>query len=267
MRINGLEYHVETAGDEEPLLLLHGFTGNGNTWNDTVAMLRDEFRCIVVDIIGHGKTEKPDDPGRYDITKAAADLRAVLLALGIRRASVLGYSMGGRLALTFAVQYPQMVDKLVLESASPGLKTEAERLARRERDEQLAERILTGGMEAFVSHWENLPLFASQKQLPAEVQRKIRKQRLENDPAGLANSLRGMGTGAQPSWWGRLSELHFPVLLATGEWDAKFCRIAGEMEERLPHAKKIIFSHAGHAIHVEDPKKFGTMVKGFLKNC
>ncbi|GER72330.1 2-succinyl-6-hydroxy-2,4-cyclohexadiene-1-carboxylate synthase [Weizmannia acidilactici] len=267
MKINGLEYHVETAGKGEPLLLLHGFTGNGDIWKEIATLLQDEFRCIFVDIIGHGKTAKPDDAGRYAIQKAAADLRAVLEQFGIDQASVLGYSMGGRLALTFAVLYPQMVKKLVLESASPGLKTEAERAARRKQDEQLADRILSEGIEAFVDYWTNIPLFESQKKLAADVREKIRTQRLENDPVGLANSLRGMGTGAQPSWWDCLQKLDFPVLLTAGEGDPKFCRIAEEMKARMPHAKKIIFSHAGHAIHAEDPRKFGTMVKGFLKNC
>ncbi|WP_018665344.1 2-succinyl-6-hydroxy-2,4-cyclohexadiene-1-carboxylate synthase [Heyndrickxia acidiproducens] len=267
MKMNGIDYHVETAGTGDPLLCLHGFTGSGKTWEGTAAMLQDDFRCIFVDIIGHGQSSKPADAGRYDIRKVAADLHAILEALGVKQVLLLGYSMGGRLALTFSVLYPQMVKKLVLESASPGLKTEEERAARRKQDEKLADRILSEGIEAFVAYWTEIPLFRSQKRLPAVVQEKIRSQRLKNDPAGLAGSLRGMGTGAQPSWWSRLGELRMPVMLASGEWDKKFCRIADEMSALLPNAEKMIFSQAGHAIHVEDPKKFGTIVKGFLKNC
>ncbi|HEY4552852.1 MAG TPA: 2-succinyl-6-hydroxy-2,4-cyclohexadiene-1-carboxylate synthase, partial [Bacillaceae bacterium] len=76
--------------------------------------------------------------------------------------------------------------------------------------------------------------------------------------------LRGMGTGMQPSWWGELSRLGMPVLLMSGELDQKFCRLAEEMEERLPYSEWVVFSNAGHAIHVEEREKFGTIVNGFL---
>ncbi|WP_025729907.1 2-succinyl-6-hydroxy-2,4-cyclohexadiene-1-carboxylate synthase [Heyndrickxia ginsengihumi] len=264
MNINGVYYHVEVIGKGTPVLCLHGFTGDGNTWKKMTDLLQSQYQVILVDILGHGQSAKPTDPNRYDIEKVAQDLHEIVNNLGIDRVNIIGYSMGGRLAITFAVLYPEKVKSLLLESTSPGLKTENEREERREKDGQLANMIEEKGIEAFVSYWTNIPLFASQKSLPIQKQEAIRKQRLENDPIGLANSLRGMGTGAQHSWWDHLSRLSMPILLVTGSLDQKFCKIAEEMKQSLANAEHMTVLNVGHAIHVEVPEKFGTIVKGFL---
>jgi 2-succinyl-6-hydroxy-2,4-cyclohexadiene-1-carboxylate synthase len=264
--VHGVSYYVSRTGQGEPLVLLHGFTGNSDTWTPFLSMWEKHFQCISVDIIGHGKTESPADPNRYDIDKAAKDLLAILDYLQIQKTNILGYSMGGRLALTFAMLYPSRVQKLILESGTPGLRTEAERKERRKQDEDLARLIETNGIEAFVDRWENHPIFYSQKQLPDEKKQSIRLQRLNNHPLGLANSLRGMGTGSQPSWWDQLSSISFPVLLLTGELDGKFCKIAEEMNKLIPNCQWIKIENAGHAIHVERAKIFGKIIVGYLSN-
>ncbi|MED4974325.1 alpha/beta hydrolase, partial [Geobacillus thermoleovorans] len=153
---------------------------------------------------------------------------------------------------------------LVLESSSPGLETEEERRARREADEALARKIETEGVRAFVDDWEKIPLFATQQTLPDPVRAAIRRERLRHTATGLANSLRGMGTGVQPSFWERLGELAMPVLLVCGERDEKFCRIAAQMHERLPNSELICVKGAGHAIHVEQPGIFAKIVSEFM---
>jgi 2-succinyl-6-hydroxy-2,4-cyclohexadiene-1-carboxylate synthase len=153
----------------------------------------------------------------------------------------------------------------VLESASPGLISTSEQQERRVRDEKLAERILSDGVLEFVDYWEKIPLFASQKLLPEAKRRNIRTERLEQKPIGLANSLIGMGTGAQSPYWEALDGLEMPVLLVTGKLDEKFCLIAERMAERLPEAKHCIIE-AGHAIHVEKSVEFATMVEEYLSS-
>jgi 2-succinyl-6-hydroxy-2,4-cyclohexadiene-1-carboxylate synthase len=261
--VNNVSYHVEVYGQGEPLLLLHGFTGSVETWKPFVSQWAHR-QLVMVDIIGHGLTGSPDDVKRYEIEYVAADLDAVLQHLGIKTTNVLGYSMGGRLALTFAILYPHRVKKLILESSSPGLKTEKERMARQESDEALALEIEKYGVKQFVEKWENISLFASQKRLPEKVQARIRAERLRNNEKGLANSLRGMGTGKQPSWWERLSEVTMPTLLICGERDEKFCRIASEMSQLMPNAVVSQISDSGHAIHVEQPEIFAKIVDEFI---
>lgn len=262
--LRDVSYYVEVVGEGEPLLLLHGFTGSVTTWYPFVSEWK-ERKLVMVDIIGHGKTDCPDDIERYTVESVAIDLYELLKQLGIAKVHVLGYSMGGRLALTFAIRYPQCVKTLILESSSPGLKTEEERTARRQSDEALATMIEQHGVAAFVKKWEQLPLFATQKQLPLEQQENIRRERLSQSAKGLANSLRGMGTGNQPSWWEHLKSLSIPTLLLCGERDEKFCQLAAEMQERMSNAQLVKISCAGHAIHVEQPKIFAKIVNEFIE--
>ncbi|EFV77078.1 2-succinyl-6-hydroxy-2,4-cyclohexadiene-1-carboxylate synthase [Cytobacillus pseudoceanisediminis] len=262
--INGVRYHVDTWGTGFPLLLLHGFTGNSEGWKEFAPFWKDHSKTIALDIIGHGKSGSPPDIGQYQIEESAAVINSLLEKMGIGKIDVLGYSMGGRLALTFAVNYPEKVRKLILESATPGLRTEAERHERRIQDKKLSEKIRQEGIKNFIDYWENIPLFQSQKSLPEKIRTRIRCQRLANSIDGLANSLNGMGTGVQPSWWDELAHLEMPVLLITGNLDQKFCRIAEEMSKILPNVKWKTAEDAGHAIHVEKPELFGTIVSGFL---
>ncbi|WP_102345202.1 2-succinyl-6-hydroxy-2,4-cyclohexadiene-1-carboxylate synthase [Bacillus sp. Marseille-P3661] len=267
LNLNGVEYYVEVHGKGEPLLLLHGFTGSGKDWHPFIEQWKTDFQLIVVDIIGHGKTEQPADHARYSIEAVANDLVEMLNLLNINHTSILGYSMGGRLALTFTVLFQERVRALILESSSPGLKTNEEQEDRKTKDHSLADKIEKGGIEAFVDFWERIPLFASQATtLPPDNRESLRKARLQNQPLGLANSLRGMGTGEQPSWWSRLKELTIPVLLLAGEWDEKFCNINKSMNVQLNNSKFVIVNDAGHAIHMEQPSIFGKIIIDYLKD-
>ncbi|KIL43950.1 2-succinyl-6-hydroxy-2,4-cyclohexadiene-1-carboxylate synthase [Jeotgalibacillus soli] len=264
LSIRDATYNIRVEGQGESILLLHGFTGDMSTWKHTIRTLSSKWKCVAVDLPGHGGTIMPDDRKRYSMKEVCRDLKEMLDALKIEKAHIAGYSMGGRTALSFAHYYPERVSTLILESGSPGLASPKERQDRIEADEKLAQFIEAEGIKAFVDKWENISLFKSQKNLSARIQSDIRTQRLKNHAAGLAESLRGMGTGSQSSWWDHLSTMKIPMLLLTGEEDEKFCQIADQMLLKLPHAKKVVFSEAGHAIHVEQPEKFDTMLMEFL---
>ena len=263
--VNGVTYHALEAGSGPALLLLHGFTGSHANWHAVMAALAPSFRVIAADLLGHGQTDAPADPARYAMPHAAADLVALMTALDAGTFHLLGYSMGGRLALFTALAYPERVRSLVLESASPGLAGADERAARVTADEALAASIVRDGMAAFVDRWEALPLFASQTRLPAAMRARLRAQRLANNPTGLANSLRGMGTGIQPALWPRLHEATMPALLLTGAEDAKFCAIARAMVKEMPRPQHITVENAGHTVHLEQPADFTRHVDQFLR--
>jgi 2-succinyl-6-hydroxy-2,4-cyclohexadiene-1-carboxylate synthase len=246
-------------------MLLHGFTGSGEHWAMTAAGLRNAYRVIVPDLIGHGRTESPAALEHYRIENASADLISLLDALAISSVGLLGYSMGGRLALYTAVHYPTRIKTLMLESASPGLRSAEERTARRRSDEALAASIEQDGIESFVDTWERLPLFASQAPLSPQQLERLRAGRLRNTVVGLANSLREMGTGVQPSLWEKLPLLKMPTLLIAGALDAKFTTIAQQMHALLPDAQLAILPDAGHTVHLEQPEAFSEAVIAFLK--
>ena len=268
IHVNNVSIGVEERGtrNQPTLVLLHGFTGSAASWGKHLdSFASSGFRVIALDMLGHGQSDVPADPRRYAIEYCEADILAVLTALGVREheAIVLGYSMGGRIALY--TTFSGFFRALILESASPGLADPLERIQRRNSDEQLADRIERDGIEAFVEYWEQLPLFASQRRLPYEQQRVLHEQRLANRPAGLANSLRGVGTGTQPALQERLTTLAIPVLLLAGILDTKFCAIAHYMAQALPNAEVAIVPDAGHAIHVEQPGLFDALVIDFCK--
>ena len=243
------------------IVLLHGFTGSTATWMSVVDVLGGEFKTVAVDLTGHGKTTVPKEPNRYSMAEQIADLEALVDKLKLTNFTLVGYSMGGRVALAYAHCYPERVSSLILESASPGIKDESERRERKKADKILSERIMQEGIPSFVKFWGNIALFNSQKRLSAEIQSAVREERLSQNVTGLANSLIGIGTGSQPSYWSELHAINLPVLLITGEIDTKFVNIAQEMLKYLPLAKHRTIKDVGHAIHVEKPTLFATMVK------
>jgi 2-succinyl-6-hydroxy-2,4-cyclohexadiene-1-carboxylate synthase len=272
LAVHDITLHVEQRGEENPvsqtLVMLHGFTGRAASWGthlDTFAAAG--LRVIAFDLLGHGDSSAPDNPERYRMERCQEDINVALAMLGVEpgEAILLGYSMGGR--LTLYLGFSGYFRAVILESASPGLADPVEREQRRASDERLAASIERDGIAAFVASWEQLPLFASQRALPPEIRERLRCQRLQNRPGGLANSLRGMGTGSQPALHERLPTLTLPVLLLAGELDTKFCAIAEEMSQALPRALLEIIPAAGHAAHLEQPELFDTHVLAFCQAC
>lgn len=262
LQTGSLSVHVEIYNNDakQTMVMLHGFTGSAATWEKIAANLPDH-RIIAIDLIGHGKTDSPGNAVHYSMEEQISVLEELFIQLDCLKFTLLGYSMGGRVALSYAAAYPNRIEQLILESASPGLKTEEERVARRTADAKLAAEIEQYGVASFVDKWENIPLFATQKNLPLGVREAIREERMSQSATGLANSLKGMGTGSQKSIWPKLKELTFPVTLITGEHDKKFCGIAAEMQSLFPNAQSVEVIEAGHAIHVEKPDEFATIVK------
>ncbi len=272
LQVNGLRMGVrlevkgKKAASRQILVFLHGFTGSSDSWGGLFSRLAAPDRCLIaLDLPGHGKTDAPADPARYAMEQVGADIVTALTLLGIpaHHALLLGYSLGGRIALYTA--FSGFFRALILESASPGLRTPLEQEQRRQSDEMLAIRIEREGVPAFIDYWEQLPLFASQQTLPEEVRTTQRAQRLRNRADGLANSLRGVGTGAQPSLHERLPTLDLPVLLLAGASDQKFCQIAREMARQLPRAALQIVPGAGHTVHLEQPEHFISLVNQFCE--
>jgi 2-succinyl-6-hydroxy-2,4-cyclohexadiene-1-carboxylate synthase len=268
VQVNGIRLGVEQRGEErssaQTLVLLHGFTGSAAGWGHLLDTLADYgLRIIAFDLPGHGQSDAPYDSQRYTIERCQQDILAALQTLDVSKgqAILLGYSMGGRIALYTA--FSGYFRALILESASPGLEDPAEREQRLASDEALAASIEHAGVPAFIEYWENLPLFASQRILPSEYREALYRQRLQNNATGLAQSLRGVGTGVQPSLYARLPTLYIPVLVIAGALDTKFTAIAQRMVQVLPQSQLRIVSEGGHAVHLEQPQLFASLVGDF----
>jgi 2-succinyl-6-hydroxy-2,4-cyclohexadiene-1-carboxylate synthase len=225
------------------VVLLHGFTQTGASWERVAALLPERYRPLAPDIRGHGASSDVEPVTLEGVVQdiGAAAPGPFLLA---------GYSMGGRLALHAALALGDRAQQLMLIGASPGIADAGERAQRRGADQRLADEVERMSIEAFASRWAQTPVLAGQS---PEVAAAAHADRLRNTPAGLARALRGLGTGALPSLWDRLGELRMPVTLVVGERDPKFRGIASAMAERLRFASVVVVPGAGHAVHLEDP--------------
>ena len=259
---SGHRYHVEIGGAGVPLVLLHGFSGDASTWRAVAERLADCCQCFAIDLLGHGRSDAPADAASYRMESVAADIVDLLDELKLTKPNLLGYSMGGRLALFIALHHPERIGGLMLESASPGLADDGARAARRRRDLRLAEMIEKDGIAPFVAAWESLPLWTSQSAAQIGAQR---TQRMSNSALGLANSLRGMGTGAQPNLWEKLPNLTAPTCLIVGEYDEKFLQTNQLMAAAMPKASLSVIPAAGHNTHLENPDAFCRTLLSFLQ--
>ena len=248
------------------LVLIHGFTGRADVWNEVITALASTCPCIAIDLPGHGHKAELAIPDSFTFAGVVENIAGELANVNIGHYNLWGYSLGGRIALQFALKYPDRVRRLILESTSPGLAESAERESRLHSDELLAERIESHGLESFVDYWVNLPLFASQKLLPAERQALARRLRLLGTAKGYAAALRGFSVGRQLPLHNRLRELAMPVLIITGELDQKYRQFGELMAHSIPNAQLRIIPGAGHAPHWERPVETATIAAEFISS-
>jgi 2-succinyl-6-hydroxy-2,4-cyclohexadiene-1-carboxylate synthase len=260
---SNIGYPIWRTGVGAPLLMLHGFTGSHKTWHRFVDCLSANHLVATLDLPGHGTSVAPVGQD-WTFETVINDLAWIIESQFGGEADILGYSMGGRIALALAAAHPARVRRLIVESASPGIADEQERQARQRADERLAERILRDGLDEFIAGWERLPMWESQAHLPQADRERQRQIRLGHTAAGLAANLRATGTGAQPSYWERLADVRTPTLLIAGELDHKFAQIAAQIHEELPDSRLEIVANAGHAVHLEQPARYVQVVSDFL---
>lgn len=264
---NGIDYHL-TIHQQEGLpflLLLHGFMGSSNAFSHLIEELTEFCNPVTVDLLGHGRTGGSRDPDRYRTPMQAGDLRQIIHFLDADALFLHGYSMGGRLALQFAVAYPGYLDGLILESANPGFEDQAEAEQRMAADEKRATEI-EKNFGVFLDRWGELSLFDSTAPVAEELLQTYSRIQRDQDPTYMAASLRGFGTGSMPGVKGHLSSLPIPVLLIGGVEDKKYRAILSEMHRLIPESSLNILDKTGHRVHIERPEEFVSTIRSFLTN-
>ena len=271
IRVGGVELAVRVSGPPQgvPVIVLHGFTGSASAMAPLTDRLAGAFqaadeserplRLVVPDLVGHGVSEAPSDPSAYRVESMAGQVVALADALGCETFHLVGYSMGGRVALTLGCRSPRRLRSLALIGATAGIADPDERRRRAGDDSARADRI-TADFSAFVDDWMNDPLFAGQAALGDVYLRAARAQRMASNPDGLARSLRHGGTGSMTPLHGEMGRCEAPTMLVVGLADTKFCAIAEELADGLPQALVARMAGAGHAAHVERPSHTAAMI-------
>jgi 2-succinyl-6-hydroxy-2,4-cyclohexadiene-1-carboxylate synthase len=216
-------------------------------------------------LVGHGKSDSPVIVDKYSPQALSKQINDILNNLSTEQVIIFGYSMGGRATLSFAINHPNKISGLILESTTAGIESEKIRSKRIKIDEELAGYIESHNIEEFVELWMNKEIFNTQRRFSNEKLKNIRKNKIRNSKIGLANSSREFGTGRMGYFGNKLNQINCPVLLITGELDTKFTKINSVLKKNFPNAKHKIIKNAGHNTHLEEPMKFVKVVNEFLK--
>ena len=230
------------------LRLVHGFSQTIRSWEPVEARLPRDWDVQPLEI--------PD----------GLDFVATAGALGLRggEGTWVGYSMGGRLSLRLAIDRPELVERLVLLSASPGITSPADREARLAIDETRVHELERDGVEIFLERWLSQRMFET---LPREASMIDERQR-RNTVHGLAHQLRALGQAAHEPMWDRLSELEMPVLVVSGQWDRAYTEIAEQIGAAIgANAHVTTIEKAGHALHLERPDEVAHVLTSWLETA
>lgn len=260
------EYFNSFDRKRNTVLMLHGFTGSLDEWREIQGSLNPDFNYVGIDLIGHGKSDSPHIVDKYSQQALSKQITDLLNNLSIEQVILCGYSMGGRAALSFAIHHPNKIRGLILEGTTAGIESDKGRNERIKIDEELADYIASNNMEEFIELWMNKEIFNTQRRFSNEKLKNIRKKKSLNSKIGLANSLRGFGTGRMDYLGSKLNQINCPVLLITGELDTKFTKINSVLKKKFKNVRHKIIKNAGHNTHLEEPKRFVVTVNKFLKS-
>ena len=266
--VNGVKLNLEHPKEIDPakdyVLFLHGFTGCAEDWNSVFENMPDKYNLIAMDVIGHGKSDSPLDTSFYTTESIVNQIKFVKDHLTSEKIFVAGYSMGGRVALSFATTYPDDVKGVILESSTAGIRNDEERQKRYELDLKLAEFIETHTLDEFIEMWSDQELFNTQRRFSNEKLKNFRKKKAAGNKIGYANSLKGFSTGIMPPLHDKLKKFPVKVLLISGDLDTKFTGINARMAKRFFKAKHKIVKNSGHNTHLEEPKRYLEIITNYL---
>lgn len=280
--LNGIRHFVRTAGADvprpdgegrpvpskrTPLVLLHGFMQDSRAWQPVMEALAEDRPVYALDFAGFGKSDAPEGSLPYRVEETVSAIRDLVDLVGDAdgRAHVMGYSMGGRMALSFVHDCADRTASLVLESAGMGADTPEARAGMNARDAAWVERLRTCSIEEFVDYWEGLPLFASQKGMDSEVRQFMRQIRLSCDVGVLSRCIQGAGQHAMPYFAEAVRSFRMPILYIAGMKDAKYTKVALDLAAHGHVACSLLA--CGHTAHLETPEALCSHVRPFLALC
>jgi 2-succinyl-6-hydroxy-2,4-cyclohexadiene-1-carboxylate synthase len=237
----------------ETVTCLHGFSQRGESWRELSSLVPGELRWLMPDL------------GATTLDAAIAEIQELWRREGVERSHLLGYSAGGRLALSFAVRRPRRLLTLTVIGAHAGFEGAA-RLARLQADEALAGRIERDGVDWFADHWRSLPIFAGLARRRPDLRESLDAARRAQDPRRLAAALRGMGGAAWAPFWDRLAGIEASTLVIAGAEDPPYVGHAHRLARLIPSSRAEIVPESGHAAHLENPPLVAALLAAHLSS-
>ncbi len=260
-----VEIPKEYKKEYESVLLLHGFTGCAEDWLPLIDLFPENFNYVLVDLIGHGKSDHPLIPEFYNADSIVEQLKTIKERIAKDSKVILvGYSMGGRAALSYAVKYPDDIKGLVLESSSAGIKNENERNKRYEEDLKLVDFISSKTIEEFIDFWQDQEMFNTQRRFSNDKLKSLKKIKYKNSKIGLMNCLKGFSTGIMPAFHDKLKLIPVKTILISGELDTKYTYINSKIVRGFHKAKHKVVKNSGHNTHLEEPKRFVEIITNYF---
>ncbi len=226
------------------MLFIPGFMQRGDAWRPVAELLPERYPSVMLE------HEQSNFEGRLGEIAAAGEGRLLV-----------GYSLGGRLALRAALRAPEHYLGVATIGATAGIDEPTLRSTRAEADERLAAWMEAAPIEDIVSVWERQPLFADQSEALVEAQR---PGRLAQDPAALAMTLRTAGQGVLEPVWHELLLLDLPLLAIAGARDEGYVRAAKRIADTAPRGHAEIVEEAGHAVQLQRPDEVARLLEEFL---
>lgn len=257
----GVFAYEDSDGEGLPVVLLHGFVCNRQMWRSQFAELGRTYRIISLDFPGHGASVFPADADVYSEDRFADLVVDFLATLGLDKVILVGFSMGGGVALNIAHRYPSIVEALVLADAGGG-SADPDQHRRSMRD--LESFVGQYGFEAFVDRMLDSPTFSGYANRSALARKHMRSIIMQSDAAGLPLVITGVLGSRQPIQDRSLEELSIPALVLVGELDRACRDAANELARRIPNAALEVFEGAAHMTPLEDPQQFTNCLRSFL---
>ncbi len=258
--IDGIRMLRRTSEVTPPVFFLHGFLGSADEWQPVVDLMGD-VNAAAIDLPGHGKSSTCDE--RFYSLDGMIELLDLVVDRQGGRVDLVGYSMGGRIALLYAIKRPERVRKLVLESASPGIENEDDRRRRIDLDKSRSMQLRQNGLVSFLRDWYRQPLFASMEDHPGLVKELVEK-RSRADAVTISRALTAFSPGRMPACWARLKDLEPKTVFVAGSLDTRYVEIGREAERLDRDFILHIEDGAGHNVHLEKTARFADLLKYHL---
>ena len=261
--VGSVKLHYEEVGRGTPIVFVHEFAGDAQSWRLQTAFFARRYRAIAFNARGYPPSDVPDDPAAYSQQQAADDIKGVLDGLGIVKAHVCGLSMGGLATLHFGLCYPDRALSLVVAGAGYGSDDPE---GNRKDCEQVARRFETEGMEKTGDFYAHGPSRVQLLEKDPVGWQEFRNRLCAGSAKGHALTMRGVQM-RRPTVYSleeRLTKLDVPTLIVTGDEDEPCLEPALFMKRRIPTAALVVLPKSGHAVNLEEPSAFNDAVLDFI---